>query len=40
MWGLDVGSVEAGAGGGQLEAVDGEGKVLVIWIVDQEAVVD
>jgi len=40
VWGLDVGSVEASASRGQLEAVDGEGEVLVIGIEDQEAVVD
>jgi len=38
--GLDVGAVEAGAGGRQLEAVDGEGQVLIIGIEDEEAVVD
>ena len=40
MWGLNVGTVEAGTGRWQLEAVDGEGQVLIIWIVDQETVVD
>ena len=35
-----VGAVVAGAGGGELEALDGEGEVLVIGIVDEEAVVD
>lgn len=40
VWGLDVGTVEAGAGGRQLEAVDGEGQVLIIGIVDEEPVVD
>lgn len=40
MRGLDVGAVEAGAGGGQLEAVEGEGQVLIIGIVDEEPVVD
>lgn len=40
VWGLNVGTVEAGAGRRQLEAVDGEGQVLIIWIVDQETVVD
>merc|ERR1712045_630678 len=35
-----VGAVVAGAGGGELEALDGEGEVLVIGVVDEEAVVD
>ena len=37
---LGVGAVVAGAGGGQLEGLDGEGEVLVIGIVDQEPVVN
>jgi len=40
VWWLGVGSVVAGAGGWELEAVDGEWEVLIIWIVDQEPVVD
>jgi hypothetical protein len=35
-----VGAVVAGAGRGELEALNGEGKVLVIGVIDQEAVVD
>ena len=35
-----VGAVVAGAGRGELEALDGEGEVLVIGVVDEEAVVD
>jgi hypothetical protein len=35
-----VGAVVAGAGRGELEALNGEGKVLVISVIDQEAVVD
>ena len=34
--GLDIGSVVASAGGGQLEGLDGEGEVLVIRVVGQE----
>ena len=37
---LGVGAVVAGAGGGQLEGLDGEGEVLVIGIVDQEPVIN
>ena len=37
---VGVGSVQAGASRGQLEALDGEGEVLVIGIVDEESVVD
>jgi len=40
VWWLGVSSVVAGAGGWELEAVDGEWEVLIIWIVDQEPVVD
>ena len=40
VWGLDVGAVVAGTGGGQLEGLDGEGEVLVIGVVDEEPVVD
>jgi hypothetical protein len=35
-----VGAVVAGAGRGELETLNGEGKVLVIGVIDQEAVVD
>ena len=31
---------EAGARGGQLEVLDGEWEVIVIWVIDEEAVVD
>ena len=37
---LGVGAVVAGAGGRQLEGLDGEGEVLVIGVVGEEAVVD
>ncbi len=37
---VDVGPVVAGTGGGQAEALDGEGQVLVVRVVDEEAVVD
>ena len=37
--GVFVGAVEAGAGRGELEAVDGEGEVVVVGVVDEEAVV-
>ena len=37
---LGVGSVVAGAGGGKLEGLNGEGEVLVIGVVDEEPVVD
>ena len=37
---LGVGSVVAGAGGGKLEGLNGEGEVLVIGVIDQEPVVD
>ena len=37
--GVFVGAVEAGAGRGKLEAVDREGKVVVVRVVDEEAVV-
>lgn len=37
---LGVGAVVTGARSGELEAFDGEGKVLVIGVVDKEAVVD
>ena len=40
VWGLDVGAVVAGTGGGKLEGLDGEGEVLVIGVVDEEPVVD
>jgi len=40
VWGLDIGSVVTSASRWKLEAVDGEWEVLVIWIVDQEPVVD
>jgi hypothetical protein len=37
---LHVGAVIAGAGGGQLEGLDGEGEILVVGVVDEEPVVD
>ena len=37
---LGVGAVVAGAGGGQLEGLDGEGEVLVIGVEGEEPVVD
>ena len=37
---LGVGPVVAGAGGGKLEGLDGEGEVLVIGVIHQEPVVD
>jgi hypothetical protein len=40
MWGLGVGTVVTGTSGRQLEALDGEGQVLIISIIDQEPVVD
>jgi len=36
----DIGTVVAGAGGGQLEGLDGEGEVLVISVIYHESVVD
>jgi len=40
VWWFDVGTVVASASGWELEAVDGEWEVVIIWIVDQEPVVD
>ena len=37
--GVFVGAVEAGAGRRELEAVHGEGEVVVVRVVDEEAVV-
>ncbi len=37
---VHVGAVVAGAGGGEPEGLDGEGQVLVVGVVHQEAVVD
>ena len=37
--GVFVGTVEAGAGRGELEAVHGEWEVVVVRVVDEEAVV-
>jgi len=37
---LNVGAIVTGAGGGQLESLDGEGEVLLIGIVHKEPVVD
>ena len=36
MFGLDIGAIVAGAGGGQEEGLDGEGEVLVIGVIHQE----
>ena len=36
MRGLGVGSVVASAGGGKLEGLDGEGEVMIVWVIDQE----
>jgi hypothetical protein len=38
--GLCVSSVVTSTGGGELESLDGEGEVLVIWVVHQEPVID
>jgi len=40
VWWLGVGAVVAGTGRGQLEGLNGEGKVVIIGVVDEEAVVD
>jgi len=40
VWWFNVGSVVAGTGRRELKAVDGEWEVLIIWIVDEESVVD
>ena len=40
MWRLHIVTIVAGAGRWQLESLDGEGEVLVIWVVDKEPVVD
>ena len=37
---LDEGAVVAGAAGGQLERLDGEGEILVVGVVHQEPVVE
>ena len=33
---VSVVSVVAGARGGQLEGLDGEGEVMIVWVIDQE----
>jgi len=38
--GLYVGSVDTGAGGGQLEGVHGKGEVMIIRVIHQKSVVD
>lgn len=40
MWRLNIVSIVAGTGGWELEGLDGEWEVLIIWIVNQESVVD
>ena len=40
MWRLNIVSIIAGTGRWKLEGLDGEWEVLIIWIVDQESVVD
>ena len=40
VWGLDIGSVVTSASRWKLEAVDGEWKISIIWIIDKESVVD
>ena len=40
VWWLNEGTVVTGTSRWELEAVDSEWKVLIIWIVDQESVVD
>jgi len=40
VWWLDIVVVPAGTGGGKLEGLDGEWEVLIIGVVDEEAVVD
>jgi len=40
VWRLNIVAIVAGTGGWKLEGLDGEWEVLIIWIVDQESVVD
>ena len=40
VWRLNIVSIVAGTGRWQLEGLDGKWEVLIIWIVDQESVVD
>ena len=40
VWRLNIVAIVAGTGRWQLEGLDSEGEVLVIWVVDQEPVVD